>query len=235
MNENVLYALIIGVVALMAFNQIQLFNLSSSLGKGSAPVVAAGTSSGTSSGSSIINVSTGMSADAVYAAIMPRGVPRQYGTELGVSFDNPEAAISALSKYDGMALSGDLLQRYISVAGAISCEYCCTAPSIIFSNGQAACGCAHSGMMRGLAKYLLKNHAADWTDDQLLEELGKWKTTFFPKQLTNKALILAQNGIELDYINLASNKYRDLSKLQETKAADTGSGLSSVPDMVGGC
>lgn len=229
MNENITYALIIGVVALMAFNQIQLFSLNGSGASAAAPAVSA------ASGSSSINASSATTADAMYAAIMPRGTPRQYGAELGVSFDNPEAAITALSKYDNMALSGDLLQRYINVAGKISCEYCCGAESIIFTNGQAACGCAHSGMMRGLAKYLLKNHASDWTDDQLLEELGKWKTTFFPKQITSKALILAQNGIELNYINLASNKYRDLSKLQETKAADTGSGLSSVPNMVGGC
>lgn len=234
MNENITYALIIGVVALMAFNQIQLFSLSAGKGNNvAAPVAAAGTAS---SGSPSINASSGMSADAMYAAIMPRGTPRQYGAELGVSFDNPEAAIAAVGKYDtSISLSGNLLQRYINVAGRISCEYCCGAESIIFTNGQAACGCAHSGMMRGLAKYLLKNHAADWTDDQLLEELGKWKTTFFPKQITQKAMILAQNGIDLNYINLASNKYRDLSKLQETKAAGTGSGLSSVPNMVGGC
>ncbi len=234
MNENVTYALIIGVVALMAFNQIQLFSLNGSAGNNvAAPAVAAGTAP---SGPSSINASSGISADAMYAAIMPRGTPRQYGAELGVSFDDPVAAISAVGKYDnGISLSGDLLQRYVNVAGKISCEYCCGAESIIFTNGQAACGCAHSGMMRGLAKYLLKNHASDWTDDQLLEELGKWKTTFFPKQITSKALVLAQNGIELNYINLASNKYRDLSKLQETKATDTGSGLSSVPNMVGGC
>ena len=226
MNENVTYALIIGVVAIMAFNQVQLFSLS-----GSATTAPTGGTTTTASGP--INATAGMSADQMYAAIAPRGTPRQYGAELGVSFDNPEQAIAALSKYDNMALSGELLQRYISVAGAISCEYCCGAESIIFSNGQAACGCAHSGMMRGLAKYLLKNHASDWTDDQLLEELGKWKTTFFPKQITSKALILAQNNIELNYINLASNKYRDLTKLQQ--GAASGGGLSSAPDMVGGC
>jgi hypothetical protein len=89
--------------------------------------------------------------------------------------------------------------------------------------GVAACGCAHSYAMRGLAKYLVKEHGNEFTDDEVLEELGKWKALFFPGQIQSKAKILSDKGVELSYINLASNKYRGIEQ------GSAGSG------MVGGC
>lgn len=163
--------------------------------------------------------------------VIPNGVPEIYGKELKVSYDdvtalNPqltEATISKLGNLDtSITLQGDELKRYIGIVSKISCEYCCGAQSIIFSNGQAACGCAHSYAMRGVAKYLITKHGPEFSDDEILEELGKWKTLFFPSQLSQKAKMLAENGIELNYINLASNKYR---------GAETGAGGG----MVGGC
>src|SRR3989338_11483719 len=164
--------------------------------------------------------------------ILPSGVPKIYGEELNIKYDdvsanNPQkadATIEVLSNFDRtMNLEGENLQRYINIASRISCEYCCGAESIIFSNGQAACGCAHSYAMRGLAKYLITKHPNEFTDDEILEELGKWKTLFFPGQIQAKAQILSQQGVELNYINLASNKYRGI----EQGAAGSG--------MVGGC
>ncbi len=164
--------------------------------------------------------------------IMPKGVPAIYGKEIGVSFDdvkasNPQLAdetIAKLSKFDKtITLTGDKLKRYIKIASQISCEYCCGAKALIFSNGQPACGCAHSYAMRGLAKYLIDRHGNEYTDDQILEELGKWKTLFFPGNILAKAKILKDKGIELNYINLASNKYRGIER-----GATAGT-------MVGGC
>lgn len=151
--------------------------------------------------------------------IIPKGIPRIYGKELGVSFDgvsaaNPAKAESTISKLgmfdDKITLNGKGLERYISIASKISCEYCCGAESIIYSNGKAACGCAHSYAMRGLAKYLITNHPNEFTDDEILEELGKWKALFFPGPMADKAIILQSKGIELNYINIASNKYRGI-------------------------
>ncbi len=166
--------------------------------------------------------------------IIPPGVPAIYGKELGVNFDevspdNPQGAnanIAVLSNLDKtIILTGSDLQRYIDIASQISCEYCCGAESIIFSNGQAACGCAHSYAMRGLAKYLIKEHGSEYTDDEILSELGKWKVLFFPDIHESKAAALKEKGIEINYINLASNKYRGIENGQS-------SGGSS---MVGGC
>ena len=164
--------------------------------------------------------------------IIPTGVPAVYGAELGISYNdvsasNPrlaDATIAKLRQYENIELSGDLMNRYIRIASSISCEYCCGAKALIFSNGQRACGCAHSYAMRGLAKYLLKNHP-DMSDKEILSELGKWKTLFFPGILEKKAQILDKKGIDsTNYINLASNKYRGIEK-----------GESNGGGMVGGC
>jgi hypothetical protein len=199
----------------------------------------------------------------VEASVVPKGVPKIYGNELNIKYDDvsvydqrkADQTIALLSNYDRtLTLAGNDLERYVNIASQISCEYCCGAESIIYTNenierlnqqidaaiaggkiteqeaekyrkeaGGAACGCAHSFAMRGLAKKLIKNHPNEFTDDEILEELGKWKTLFFPGQIQAKADILSQKGIELNYINLASNKYRGIEQ-------GSGSG-----QMVGGC
>lgn len=151
--------------------------------------------------------------------VTPKGIPEIYGKELGVSYDDvsssnqqkADATIKKLGVLDNqIKVSGEDKDRYIAIVSQISCEYCCGVESIIFKDGSAACGCAHSYAIRGLVKYLIKNHPAEFTDDQILEELGKWKTLFFPGQMGKKAAILQEKGIELNYINLASNKYRGI-------------------------
>ena len=166
------------------------------------------------------------------SSILPKGIPLVYGAELGVSFDDistsaPQKADATIGKLGNLdrtlTLTGDNLKRYTEIVLKISCEYCCGAASIIFNDGSAACGCAHSFAMRGLAKYLIKNHGTEFGDDQILEELGKWKVLFFPEIHMQKAAVLKQQGIELSYINLASNLYRGIEK-----GASGGA-------MVGGC
>ena len=196
-------------------------------------------------------------------SVIPRGVPKIYGQELNIRYDDvneydqnkANKVITFLGNFDrAITLTGNDLDRYVKIASQISCEYCCGASSIIFTYddinrieqqvnaaiaagkittqeaaqyrrtaGEAACGCAHSFAMRGLAKYLIKNHKDEFMDDEILEELAKWKTLFFPSQMSAKAQVLKQNGIEFSYINLGSNKYRGIEQGQ------AGSG------MVGGC
>lgn len=210
-NKNLVIGLIIVLAILTIFNQYQISKVS-------------GTSSSGGSGDA---TSTTLN------KIIPTGVPDIYGKELKVSYDDispndprkADASINVLGNLDNsIELSGDDLQRYIKIASKISCEYCCGAESIIFSNGQAACGCAHSYAMRGVAKYLIKNHPTEFSDDEILEELGKWKVLFFPGIHETKAAVLESQGIELNYINLASNKYRGIEQ-----------GQSSGGAMVGGC
>ena len=165
--------------------------------------------------------------------IIPTGVPAIYGKSMGVSYDdvsasNPRLAdktIGKLRQFEDIALTSSQMQRYIQIAGAISCEYCCGVKSIIFDNGQRACGCAHSYAMRGLAKYLITENP-EMTNEEVLSELGKWKVLFFPGIHEQKAQVLESQGINsTNYINLASNLYRGIEKGQ----------TSSGGSMVGGC
>ncbi|HIH18849.1 TPA: hypothetical protein HA225_02630 [Candidatus Micrarchaeota archaeon] len=239
-------SLLIGMVALMVlvagYNQYQIATLSSlSVPKEIVAVpVSAASGAGTfasqqAPGSGSVQRSATNPGVLLAADPRPAGTPAIYGAELGVNYDdvseaNPGLAdqtIAKLSKYDReMSLEREQLNRYIKIGSSISCEYCCGAQSIIFSNGQPACGCAHSYAMRGLAKYLIKNHGSEYTDDQILEELGKWKVLFFPGVHAQKAAVLEKSGIQLNYINLASNKYR---------GAEKGSVSGSGGSMVGGC
>ncbi len=219
-NKKIIYGLIAVFIALTAVNQYLVLGIQQSVVKSSSVSTSASVSTGSAS------------LDVMLNEILPKGIPALYGKELAVSFDdisaaNPQKAdeiIGKLAVFDNrISLSEDELQRYVNVGLNISCEYCCGAQAIIFENGQAACGCAHSYAMRGLAKYLIKNHG-EMSDEQILAELGKWKTLFFPTILAQKALILQSKGIDYkDYINLASNKYRGI----ESGAASGG--------MIGGC
>lgn len=132
-------------------------------------------------------------------SFMPSGVPEIYGQELGISFDKVQDAINKTAVFDPtygtegkkIALT-DLtpaeLERYKKIGASIACEYCCGAKTLTKEDGTAACGCAHSAMMRGLAAYLIKNHPQDFTDGQILDELTKWKITYFPKQTLSAEL-----------------------------------------------
>lgn len=168
--------------------------------------------------------------------VMPKGTPDIYGSELGISFNdvsasNPQladATMAKLAKYEDMQLNKEQMERYVKIGSSISCEYCCGAKTLVFSNGERACGCAHSYAMRGLAKYLLTEHP-EMTDLEILDEMAKWKVLFFPGIHEKKAEVLKANGVDYtNYVNLASNVYRGA----ENQATTSSSGGSQ---MVGGC
>ena len=174
--------------------------------------------------------------------VLPKGAPDVYGGELGVSYNdvsasNPQladATMKKLAKYEDMQLNKEQMERYVKIGSSIACEYCCGAKTLVFSNGERACGCAHSYAMRGLAKYLLTKHS-DMTDEQILNELGKWKVLFFPGVHEKKAEVLKASGIDytdknVGYIYLASNMYRGAENQATASAAG-----SSGSQMVGGC
>jgi len=168
--------------------------------------------------------------------VLPKGTPNIYGGELGVSYNdvsasNPslaDATMTKLAKYEDMKLDNATMTRYIKIGSSIACEYCCGAKTLVFSNGERACGCAHSYAMRGLAKYLLTKHP-EMTDLDILDELARWKVLFFPGIHEKKAEALKANGVDYtNYVNLASNLYRGA----ENQATASSGGSSQ---MVGGC
>lgn len=135
----------------------------------------------------------------IKASFTPTGVPDVYGKELNISFDQVQDAINKVAPFDptyGVEgkkialtdLSKTELERYKKIGASIACEYCCGVKSLTKEDGTAACGCAHSQMMRGLAAYLIKNHSQEFSNEQILNELTKWKITYFPKQTLSAEL-----------------------------------------------
>ncbi len=167
--------------------------------------------------------------------LIPTGIPLAYGYELNFSYDDidpndqkkADMTINKLAQLDKeITLTDEQKERYINILyrnhGGISCEFCCGARSVIFENGEPACGCAHSYAMRGLTKYLLTNHP-NMSDEEILTEIGKLKVLFFPGIHKGKAKIMAELGMPLDYISLTTNTNRGIEKGQ------------SSGGMVGGC
>ena len=126
----------------------------------------------------------------VSSDILPHGIPERYGTELGVNFDDAASAMTILENFDRgsgtITLSGDLQQRYISIASQTACEFCCGATTLVFPDGKPACGCAHSAAMRGVALYLLQQYP-EMSDSEILAEVNRWKAVFFPGPTVQKA------------------------------------------------
>lgn len=177
----------------------------------------------------------GVDLKALEKKVLSKGVPDAYGAKLGISYDNVQQAMDVMKVYDDGKPMADaaLNARYVKIAGAISCEYCCGVQTIIFPNGQAACGCAHSYAMRGLAKYLLANNP-EMGDDRILEELAKWKSLFFPQQSMEKAVQFSLAGKDINQIDLQSNKYRGFTAPVQAGSASSG-GIGSYAKQVGGC
>lgn len=153
---------------------------------------------------------------------MPTGTPAVYGKELNISFDLVQEAINKVALFDPtygqdkIILQGSDMDRYIKIGSQIACEYCCGATALVLENGEAACGCSHSQMMRGLAAYLIKNHP-DLSNEKILSELTQWKKTYFPKQMLSA----------------------EFQKLEEAGEPGIKEILQEFPDllpqMVGGC
>ncbi len=216
--------LLAAAAAIMAFNQVGISALQS------APVAAVGSPGGT--GKVAFEYSpTGDSVQDAISAVFFTGMP--VWSDGTISFDDIEGSLSVLANIDRAILTESLpeglKQRYINIGTQISCEYCCTARAVIFSDGRAACGCSHSYALRGIAKYLLTQYGDSYTDEEILFEMTKWKNLFFPKGMVRKAAALVENGMEITPAAL-----NDRELLQKIGSGDLGS-IGQLQGMVGGC
>lgn len=170
-----------------------------------------------------------------------QGIPDIYGAELGVNFDEAQNSMNIMKQFDlgygrkKPTLTMEEMKRYTSVNLRISCEFCCGAKAIVTETGEAACGCAHSQAMRGLTAYLIKNHSAQYTDDEILRELARWKGRFYPKQMVKKMSGQLQSGnytpdIASLLLNVKLPKYS-----ADSKGAPLPSEINNAGGMVGGC
>lgn len=187
-----------------------------------------------------LKLSGDITEDAVKLAYM-QGIPDIYGPELAVNFDEAQNSMNIMKRFDldygsnKPALTMEEMKRYTNVNLRISCEFCCGAKAIVDQNGKASCGCAHSQAMRGLTAYLIKNHGAQYTDDEILRELARWKGRFYPKQMVKKMSGQLQSGnytpdIASMLLNVKLPKYS-----ADSKGAPLPSEINDAGGMVGGC
>lgn len=235
------FVLLFAVLGVVGINQILLEKVNKSLGIKNVfgKLSSIGAGGATSGGIQL----TGDSVNDAIKLVVSGGMPTVYGQELGVSFDQVEQSMNVMKRYDPtygdqkIILSGDNLNRYIDIGLRISCEYCCGAAAIIGKNGEAACGCAHSQAMRGLAAYLIQSHGAEYSNDEILRELARWKGMFFPKQMIQKMTEQRQNG---QYSPDIAALLLGLDLPAVSGAASSGnaplpSSIENLPSMVGGC
>lgn len=153
--------------------------------------------------------------DDAMTILFPTGVP-EYGEDLGVSFEDPVGSLDKLAKmFPGLKSevqknNPEAFKRYINLASnpyGVSCEYCCgIGPIGAEKNGESRCGCQHNPALLSVTLYLAAY--TEYNDAEILREVMKWKTLFFPK-----------NMIELGM----------------TVAGGDTSALDNLPGMVGGC
>lgn len=221
-NAMMVFLLTVTTV-IMLLNQLQITAISE---------VGGGSSGNAGKGTKLSVKLTGDVTQDAIKAVLSTGTP-SYGPEIGVSFDDPVTSLNALAKLDRTVPTSSLSEaektRFIYVGTKISCEFCCGAPAVIDGSGNSACGCSHAASFRGLAKYLIKNHPTEWTDDEILLEATKWKALYYPKNMVEKAVAALNNNLDLTPAVLND---RDL--LKKISSGDKAN-IGSLPTMVGGC
>jgi len=175
---------------------------------------------------------TGDDVQDVINSLIPTGTP-EWGPQLGVSYDDPVNSLNVLANLDyaipTKSLTLEEKQRFVDVGTKISCEFCCSAPAVIDHNGRDLCGCSHAASFRGLAKYFIKSYPDKYTNEEILLELTKWKSLYYPRNMVEKGVALLSNNMELTASGL--NDRQLLSKLSSGDLSNIG----QLPSMVGGC
>jgi len=223
--DNLVLAGLLIAAALVVFNQVQLSQISSSIAMpkmsaGSAKVSGIDVSESSSTAMSLALVFPELKnaeTEAEIAAILlPSGTPDYSAALGGISFDDPINSLDYLSQWysrinEEVKKNDPLVwQRYLNLAAAprgISCEYCCgVGPQGIDSQGNSRCGCQHNPALLAITLGLMKY--TDYDDAQVLREVMRWKTLFFPQNMVSLGVEVAG---------------KDVSQ------------LAGLPGMVGGC
>ena len=241
-HEKLSYTLVVVVAVLVIFNQMQISQASTLMGL-KTPLTVKSTSSK-------INLAlTGDPMQDAMAIVIPRGTPF-YGEGLAVSFDDPIRSLETIAQLDPaygrnkVQLSEQEWARYITIltTPTITCEYCCGVKTAVTNEGRPTCGCKHSWAIRGLAAYLIKNYP-ELSNDEIMRELARWKSLFFPKQMIERYIQETQTGqytpdIASLLLDVDEDKLEELKQTMVSQPESNGNTVSDIqnlPNMVGGC
>ena len=195
--------------------------------------------------------STGNPTSDAIAAVVPTGTP-SYAQEgpgaekiKGASFDEPIASqkiwasllgSSRFGTANAIQLTPEEQQRWKKLTGVFTCDFCCGGPNSVTTINQ--CGCAHSFAWQGMAKFFIKYYP-QYTDEQILGEMTKWKAIWYPKGMIQDYLVYTGQqpasilthggsvGIKQQFVQQGSGN------AQETHA--TATSIDNLPSMQGGC
>lgn len=181
------------------------------------------------------------------AVVVPTGVPfyaaQGPGAEKiqGASFDDPLTSqkvwASLLgSKRFGTAnaiqLTPEEEQRWQKLTSVFTCDFCCGGPNSVTTINR--CGCAHSFAWQGMAKFFIKNYP-QYTDEQILGEMTKWKALWYPKGMIQDYLVFTgqQSADTLNHGGSVGIRQQFAGQNINAQAAATP--VDQLPSMVGGC
>lgn len=136
----------------------------------------------------------------IYNEVVPKeGSPTDYGLTFS------EQGLQTLVDYQLISLTGEDQQRYIKIGSSpdTACEYCCGIGErgALRDDGNIACGCAHNIALAGLIKFLIQQ---GYTDEQILEEIQRWKAYFFPRGYVIE--VLEERGINPESVGLPTQR-----------------------------
>ena len=142
--------------------------------------------------------------DDVMNVMMPSGRPEYSDLIGGANFDEMEMSNQYLSQWY-YEISEDVRQnhpetwdRFVDLTAApngISCEFCCgLGAQAVDEDGEMMCACAHLPSMLSVTLALMRD--TDYSDAEILREVMKWKTAFFPQDMINLGSEIAGEDIE---------------------------------------
>ena len=194
---------------------------------------------------------TGNPTQDAIAAVVPTGTPfyvlqgENAQKIKGVSFDDPLTSQKVWASLLGsrrfgtantIQLTPEEEKRWQRLTSVFTCDFCCGGPNSVTTINR--CGCAHSYAWQGMAKFFIKYYP-DYTDEQILGEMTKWKGLWYPQGMIQDYLVYTGQqsanilthggsvGIKQQFLQQAPNSQ------QQTQASATP--LSDLPSMVGGC
>lgn len=123
--------------------------------------------------------------------LLPGNTPEYSNILGGATFADPEMSLQYLSQWNAELKQEvrrndpDAWERFLDLAASpkgISCEFCCGIQAEAVDNeGNTQCGCAHQPALEAVTLGLL--YETDMSDAEVLREVLKWKSTYFPRDM----------------------------------------------------
>ncbi|MFQ5406008.1 MAG: hypothetical protein ACE5DI_02505 [Candidatus Micrarchaeia archaeon] len=170
--------------------------------------------------------------------IVPTGTPWYLadgvGAQLEISFDDPIQAQQVWGQFGrSLQLDGEKQQRYEKLVSIFTCDFCCGGPTSVTTINR--CGCAHAYAWKGIAKFFVEYYGDDYSDEEILGEMTRWKGLWYPKGMIEMYLVYVGQADASTLNYGGSVGIRAQFEGEGTGGSASISELGDLPGMVGGC